>query len=97
MEDINCYPFFSPHLSARLHGDWPLQVCDLLDGVDAPPDAAVHAQDLALDVGGQRQPVEQVVDAVPHLRGHGCTVRWQVSRVLGGIGTAVGLRSEKGR
>ncbi len=38
----------------------------LVDLVDASADASVHAQDLALDDGGQRQVVEQLVDAPPH-------------------------------
>lgn len=49
-----------------LHGDGALQLCDLLDAVNAAPDAAVHAQNLALNECSQRQPVEQGVDAFPH-------------------------------
>lgn len=51
---------------AYLHGDWPLQLCDLLNAVDAASNAAVHAQDLALNESSQRQPVEQRIDALPH-------------------------------
>jgi hypothetical protein len=51
---------------AHLHGDGPLQLSDLLYAVDAAPNAAMHAQDLALNQRSQRQPVEQRVDALPH-------------------------------
>jgi uncharacterized protein (DUF58 family) len=51
---------------AHFHGDGSLQLCNLLDAVDAAPDASVHAQDLALYESSQWQPVEQRVDALPH-------------------------------
>jgi hypothetical protein len=48
-----------------IHRERPLQGLDLLHLLDRPPDAAMHADDLVLDERGQREPVEELVDALP--------------------------------
>lgn len=46
----------------------PVESPDVVEGVDARGEAAVKAEDLVVDEGGEREVVEQVGEILPHIR-----------------------------